>query len=51
MDVFHAGGGPEGGAGVLVLPCGAGKTVIAIGCMARLQTRTLVLTTNVTAVK
>jgi len=51
VDVFHAGGGPEGGAGVLVLPCGAGKTVIAIGCMARLQTRTLVLTTNVTAVK
>jgi DNA excision repair protein ERCC-3 len=51
VDVFHAGGGPEGGAGVLVLPCGAGKTVIAIGCMARLQTCTLVLTTNVTAVK
>lgn len=51
VDVFHAGGGPEGGAGVLVLPCGAGKTVIGIACMARLQTHTLVLTTNVTAVK
>nr|WP_320133057.1 DNA repair helicase XPB [uncultured Holophaga sp.] len=51
VDVFHAGGGPEGGAGVLVLPCGAGKTVIGIGCMAKLQTHTLVLTTNVTAVK
>ena len=50
-EVFHAGGGPEGGAGVLVLPCGAGKTVIGIACMARLQTHTLVLTTNVTAVK
>jgi len=50
-DVFHAGGGPEGGAGVLVLPCGAGKTVIGIACMAKLQTHTLVLTTNVTAVK
>jgi len=51
VDVFHAGGGPEGGAGVLVLPCGAGKTIIGIACMARLQTHTLVLTTNVTAVK
>ncbi len=51
MDVFHAGGGPEGGAGVLVLPCGAGKTVIGIGCMSKLQTHTLVLTTNGTAVK
>ena len=50
-DVFHAGGGPEGGAGVLVLPCGAGKTIIGIGCMAKLQTHTLILTTNVTAVK
>jgi DNA excision repair protein ERCC-3 len=51
VDVFHAGGGPDGGAGVLVLPCGAGKTVIGIGCMKSLQTHTLVLTTNVTAVK
>jgi DNA excision repair protein ERCC-3 len=50
-DVFHAGGGPEGGAGVLVLPCGAGKTIIGIGCMAKLQTHTLILTTNITAVK
>ncbi|HPS68612.1 MAG TPA: DEAD/DEAH box helicase [Holophaga sp.] len=50
-DVFHAGGGPEGGAGVLVLPCGAGKTIIGMACMAKLQTHTLVLTTNVTAVK
>jgi len=51
VDTFHAGGGSEGGAGVLVLPCGAGKTVIGIGCMAKLQTHTLILTTNVTAVK
>jgi DNA excision repair protein ERCC-3 len=48
---FIAGGGPTGGHGVIVLPCGAGKTIVAIDVMARLQTHTLVLATNVTAVR
>lgn len=39
-----------GGHGVIVLPCGAGKTIVAIEVMARLKTHTLVLATNVTAV-
>src|SRR5437868_13859663 len=26
-DVFHAGGDVRGGSGVIVLPCGAGKTI------------------------
>ncbi|MBI5488149.1 MAG: helicase-associated domain-containing protein [Deltaproteobacteria bacterium] len=50
VDAFHAGGGPRGGAGVVVLPCGAGKTVVGIGAMARLRSRTLVLTTSTVAV-
>jgi DNA excision repair protein ERCC-3 len=50
VDTFHHGGGPRGGAGVIVLPCGAGKTVIGIGVMARLQTSTLILATNTVAV-
>lgn len=48
--VFVGGGGVTGGHGVVVLPCGAGKTIVAIDVMARLKTRTLVLATNVTAV-
>ena len=48
-DIFHAGGGPEGGSGVVVLPCGAGKTIVGIAAIERLQFQTLILTTNITA--
>ena len=51
VDVFHADGRAVGGSGVITLPCGAGKTVIGIGIMARISTSTLILATNVTAVK
>ncbi len=50
-DAFHAGGANRGGAGVIVLPCGAGKTIVGISCMSQLQTSTLILTTNVTAIR
>jgi len=49
VSAFHAGG--KGGHGVIVLPCGAGKTVVGIVAMAELQTETLILTTSVTAVR
>lgn len=48
---FHAGGSEAGGSGVIVLPCGAGKTVVGIAVIAMLQTQTLVLTTNTVAVR
>lgn len=48
---FHAGGSDRGGCGVVVLPCGAGKTVVGIASMRLLQTNTLVLTTNTVAVR
>lgn len=48
---FHAGGSDRGGSGVIVLPCGAGKTIVGMVCMSLLQTSTLVLTTCVTAVR
>ncbi len=50
-DVFHAGGDVRGGSGVIVLPCGAGKTIVGITAMCLLQKNTLVLTTSITAVK
>src|SRR5207253_9450673 len=49
--VFHAGGDGRGGRGVIVLPCGAGKTVVGIAAMALMKRSTLVLTTGITAVK
>ncbi len=44
VDAFH--GGPDAGSGVVVLPCGAGKTMVGIGAMIRLGMRTLILCTG-----
>lgn len=41
IDLFSA-----SGAGVVVLPCGAGKTVVGIGAMVEGQSSTLILVTN-----
>ena len=35
-----------GGSGVVVLPCGAGKTIVGAGAMAQADSTTLVLVTN-----
>jgi len=51
VEAFYRGGAAAGGSGVLVLPCGAGKTVIGIGAMAKLGRATLILTTNATSVR
>lgn len=40
-----------GGDGVILLPCGAGKTIVGIGAMAALQSETLIVTSNVTSVQ
>ena len=34
VDAFHAGGDVRGGSGVIVLPCGAGKTIVGIAALA-----------------
>ncbi len=51
VESFYAGGSERGGSGVVVLPCGSGKTIIGIGVMARCKTMTLILTTNITALR
>ena len=48
---FHAGGSVLGGSGVVVLPCGAGKTVVGLAIMQLVGEKTLILTTNTVAVR
>jgi DNA excision repair protein ERCC-3 len=50
VEAFWAGGDVRGGSGVIVLPCGAGKTIVGIVTMAAAQKSTLILTTSQTAV-
>jgi DNA excision repair protein ERCC-3 len=51
VSAFWAGGTVHGGSGVVVLPCGAGKTVVGMGTMSQAQTHTLILTPSTTAVR
>jgi DNA excision repair protein ERCC-3 len=50
-ELFYANGEAHGGHGVIVLPCGAGKTMVGMAVMARLRTETLILTTAITAAR
>jgi len=49
VDAFH--GGPLAGSGVVVLPCGAGKTIVGIAAMVRLGMRTMILCAGNTALR
>lgn len=51
VNSFYRGGGPDGGSGIVVLPCGAGKTIVGIAIMSLLQTETLILVTNTIALR
>ncbi len=46
---FWQNGSATGGSGVLVLPCGAGKTIIGIQSMVKAQMMTLIIVTGITA--
>src|SRR5437773_4325270 len=48
---FYAGGAPSGGSGVVVLPCGAGKTIVGLAAIADIQRATLILSPNTVAVR
>lgn len=51
VDLFYREGDAHGGSGVLVLPCGAGKTVVGMAALSRLRCAALILTSNVTSVR
>jgi DNA excision repair protein ERCC-3 len=51
VDAFYMRGSNHGGSGVVVLPCGAGKTMVGMGVMHALQTQALILTTNTVALR
>jgi DNA excision repair protein ERCC-3 len=51
VQAWHKDGAQSGGHGVVVLPCGAGKTVVGIATMAQTQCHTLILCTGVSAVR
>ncbi|MDP6356820.1 MAG: DEAD/DEAH box helicase [Planctomycetota bacterium] len=51
VEAFHAGGSESGGHGVIVLPCGAGKTIVGIAAISLLKTHTLILVTNITSAR
>jgi DNA excision repair protein ERCC-3 len=50
-DAFYQSGRAQGGSGVIVLPCGAGKTMVGMAVMAAVQENTLILTSNLTSVR
>ncbi|NLC59594.1 MAG: DEAD/DEAH box helicase [Armatimonadetes bacterium] len=51
VDAFYAGGSARGGSGVVVLPCGAGKTLVGLGAMEKVGAHTLIVATNTVAVR
>ncbi|HVO32937.1 MAG TPA: DNA repair helicase XPB [Elusimicrobiota bacterium] len=49
-DTFYQAGSSRGGSGVIVLPCGAGKTVVGMAVMSKLGAQTLIICTSLAAV-
>ncbi|MEM9092572.1 MAG: DNA repair helicase XPB [Cyanobacteria bacterium P01_F01_bin.53] len=50
-ELFYQAGKAKGGSGVIVLPCGAGKTMVGMAAMADIQQKTLILTSSLTSVR
>ncbi|MEA1905584.1 MAG: DNA repair helicase XPB, partial [Euryarchaeota archaeon] len=50
VDLFYCGGEKTGGSGVIVLPCGSGKTIIGLGTIAQISSYTLIIATNTVSV-
>lgn len=50
LAAFLGGWRPGSGYGAVVLPCGAGKTIVGMAAMAAIGRKTLIVTTNIAAV-
>ena len=50
LGAFIGGGLPGSGYGVVVMPCGAGKTIVGMAALAAIGRKTLIVTTNIAAV-
>ncbi len=50
LAAFMGGCLPGSGYGVIVLPCGAGKTIVGMAAMSAIGAKTLIITTNIAAV-
>ncbi len=50
LSAFIGGMLPGSGYGVVVLPCGAGKTIVGMAAMVAIGAKTLIITTNIAAV-
>ena len=48
---FYDDGRVTGGSGVVSLPCGSGKTIVALGVLNRVGAQALILSTNTTALR
>ena len=51
VGAFYLNGTVQGGSGVIVLPCGAGKTIVGLAAMAEIGQSTLILATGRTSVE
>lgn len=50
VNAFLGGNRPGYNYGVIVLPCGSGKTIVGMAAMAAVRKKTLIITTNIVAV-
>jgi DNA excision repair protein ERCC-3 len=51
VGAFYQAGMARGGSGTIVLPCGAGKTMVGLAAITAIQENTLILTSSLTSVR
>jgi DNA excision repair protein ERCC-3 len=51
IENFYLNGSPDGGSGSILLPCGAGKTIIGLGILAKIKQACLIICSNSVSVK